>query len=224
MTPAASRPRGFTLLEIMIAVAISSIIGVVIFGAFQRAYAIKDSIEAADERYSTARVALSRMAREISLSFISEHYDHKRFRERPTIFKSDHSGDRDALLFTSFAHERLFRDAKESDQALLEYKMDSDPDRPGEYALWRREKVHFDEDMERGGQKALLAEGVTSLNFWFWDWKKNEWTTDWNTASTERIPQLPVRVRIRIGLRMPDGKEKKFETQTKIAMIRPLDF
>ena len=39
--------------------------------------------------------AMSRIAREVSVAFLSEHYDHKRFRERPTIFKGENSGDRD---------------------------------------------------------------------------------------------------------------------------------
>src|SRR5207253_973296 len=135
----ASMTRGFTLLEVMIAVAISAVIGVLMMGSFQRAYSAKELIESQDERYSVARLSLNRIAREVSVAFLSEHYDHKRFRERPTIFKGENSGDRDTLMFTAFAHDRLYRDAKESDQALIEYKIDSDPDRPGTYALFRRE-------------------------------------------------------------------------------------
>ena len=218
-----TRARGFTLIEVMIAVSISAIIGVLVAGSFQRTIYAKDLIESQDERYSAVRLAMTRMSREISMAFLSERYDHKRFRERPTIFKGNDSGDRDSLIFTAFAHERLFRDAKESDQSLLEYKLDTDPDHQGLYALFRREKVHLDTDPERGGTLAMLCDNVTSLDFAYWDWKKKDWTNEWSTASAERASQLPLRVRIRLEVKMPDGKNKKFETQTRIAMIRPLD-
>ena len=51
---------------------------------------------------------------------MSDRYDPKRYRDqndRPTNF----IGERDRLLFTSFAHQRLYTDAKESDQMVVEY-------------------------------------------------------------------------------------------------------
>jgi hypothetical protein len=105
----------------------------------------------------------------------------------------------------------------------VEYFVDVDPDSPGEYALFRREKVHIDDEPDRGGTKAPLLRHVTGFDVSYYDWQKEEWARDWSTAPGER-PLLPTRVRVKLTLRMPDGKDKAFETQARIAIVRPLDF
>jgi general secretion pathway protein J len=214
------RQRGFTLLEVTIAVAITAVMAAMAFGAFRRAAAARDLTDEQEERFAGARVALSRMSSELSQAFLSEHYDHKRFpRERPTLFR----GRADGILFASMSHERLVRDARESDQALLEYALDRDADFTGEQALFRREKVRLDDEPDRGGSRAVLCHHVKSLELAYWDWSKQEWVSQWSTAPGER-PLLPTRVRVKLTLRMPDGRDQPFETQARIAIVRPLDF
>ena len=214
------RQRGFTLLEVTIAVAITAMMGAMALGAFRRAADARDLTDAQQERFAGARVALSRMSREISMAFLSDHYDRRRFpRERPTLFR----GRPDGLLFATMAHERLARDAKESDQALVEYELDRDPDSPDGQALFRREKVRLDGEPDRGGARAVLCHHVKKLELSYWDWSKQEWVREWSTAPGER-PLLPTRIRIRLELGMPDGKAQPFETEARIAIVRPLDF
>ncbi len=216
--------RGFTLIEVMIAIGISAAMGVMALGSFQRAHAARELTQAQEERFGGARRTLSRLARELSMAYLSEHYDSKRFRERPTLFRGKDRGRRDDLLFTSFSHQRLVRDAKEADQALLEYTVDSDPEHPGKLALFRREKLHLDEDPDRGGDKQMVLQNVTGFDAQFWDWKKQEWVNDWVSSAVERQGTLPTRVKVRLSLEMPNGKEENFETQARVAIIRPLDF
>jgi len=216
--------RGFTLVEVIIAVAITAVIGVTVAGSFRRAADARELAEAQDERFTGARLALSRMAREVTEAFLSEHYDRKRFRERLTVFRGKDSGDRDELLFATFTHARLRRDAKESDQAVVEYRLDPNPERPGEQALFRREKARLDDEPDRGGTRALVLEHVKGFDAQFWDWKKQEWVREWDSSTVERQGTLPTRVRLRLRLAMPDGKDRSFETQARIAIIRPLDF
>ena len=215
---------GFTLIEVMIGVAITAMMGVMVMGAFQRAYSAKELVESQDERFTSARVALTRMAREVSQAFLSDHYDRKRFREPPTLFRGKDRGERDELLFASMSHERLVRDAKESDQAVVEYTVEPDPDHQGEQALFRREKPRIDDEPERGGAKAIVCEHVATFDVQYWDWKRQEWAREWVTNSVERGNVLPTRVRLRLGVKMPDGKNRVFETQARVAIIRPLGF
>ena len=77
---------GFTLLEVMIAVAVLGLIGGLTWKSFDAASDLKSRIERAEERDQTVRGAMNRIAREVSMAFLSEHYDTKRFRERPTRF------------------------------------------------------------------------------------------------------------------------------------------
>jgi len=220
MTPA----RGFTLVEVTIAVAITAVIGLTVAGSFRRASDARELAEQQDERFTGARMALTRMSREVTEAFLSEHYDRKRFRERPTVFRGKDSGERDELLFATFTHARLQRDAKESDQAVVEYKLDSDPERRGELALFRREKGRIDDEPDRGGSRAVVLEHVKGFDVQYWDWKRQEWVREWDSSTVERQGWLPTRVRMRVRLSMPDGKDRSFETQARIAIIRPLDF
>jgi len=220
VTPA----RGLTLIEVLIASAITAIIGALVAGSFARAGGARDLAEAQDQRFTGARLTLTRMARELSQAYLSEHYDHKRFRDRPTLFRGTDRGDEDEVLFTTFSHPRLVRDAKESDQAVVEYAVAPDPGWPGERSLWRREKAHIDDDPERGGSRAVVLEHVKGFDVQYWDYKKEEWVREWDTAQAERGAFLPTRVRVRLRLSMPDGKDRTFETQARIAIVRPLQF
>jgi len=215
--------RGFTLIEVMIAISITAVIGAMTLGAFQRTQALRQAVEEQDERVSGARTALSRMAREVTGAFVSEHYDRRRYRDRPTLFRGKDGGGRDDLLFATMDHVRSLRDAKESDQMVVEYFVEADPSEPGEYALVRREKVRIDAEPDRGGTQASLLHHVTGFTAAYWDWQKQEWAKEWTTAPGNQT-LLPTRVKLKLTLRMPDGAERSFETQARIAVIRPLDF
>jgi len=218
------RRAGFTLLEVLIAVAVLGMIGAVTWKAFDGAYDLKSRVERAEERDQTARAALERMSREVSMTFLSEHYDHKRFRTRPTFFRlRDGRGEAD-LMFTSFAHERLHLDAKESDRAVFQYRLERDEN--GTMSIFRRVKPHIDEEPDRGGEKALLAEDVIRFTVQVWEPKDREWRDEWDTSSATRAGQLllPPRVKIAITLKDEQGKERTWSTQARIALDSPLEF
>jgi general secretion pathway protein J len=216
--------RGFTLMEVMIAVAVLAMIGGITYKAFDGAYDLKSRVEKAEDRDQAVRGALQRIAREVSMSFLSEHYDRKRFRERPTFFRlKDGRGEAD-LIVSSFAHERLSIDAKESDQAIFEYKLDRDED--GNNSIFRRVKPILDEDWERGGEKAVLAENVLKFSVEAWEPKNREWRPEWDSNSVQRGNSvlIPPRVKISITIKDENGKEKTWSTQARIHLNTPLDF
>lgn len=220
------RAGGFTLLEVLIAVAVLGLIAGMTWKSFDGAYMVKGRIEQAEERDQMVRGALNRLAREISMSFLSDHYDRKRFRERPTLFRL-RDGRREAdVIFTSFGHERLHVDAKESDQALFEYSIGPDPRDGSRRDLFRRVKPLLDEDPERGGDKAAIAEGVVGFSVEAWDPKDREWRAEWNSNGADRTGGVlvPPRVRLSLTVRDEDGKDKTYTTQAKVFLTQPLDF
>ena len=220
------RESGFTLLEVLIAVAVLGLIGGLTFKSFETANDLKKRIEKAEERDQMMRAALSRMAREISMTFLSEHYDKKRYRTRPTLFRLK-DGRREAkLLFTSFAHERLYTDAKESDQGIFEYELATSDDGSGRVDLFRRTKAIIDEEFERGGDKQPLAEDVLQFSVQCWDPKDREWRDEWDSNSVKQTGSvlLPPRVKLTLVFKDENDKEKTLTTQTKIFLGQPLDF
>jgi len=216
--------RGFTLLEVMIAIAVLALIGTLTYKSFDSAYDLKRRVEAAEDRDQTVRGALDRIGREVSMTFLSEHYDRKRFRERPTFFRLK-DGRREAILtVTSFAHQRLHVDAKESDQAVFEYRLERDD--AGRTSLFRRVKAQIDEEPDRGGAKAILAEDVLRFTVQAWDPRDREWRDEWDSNSPQRTggALVPPRVRVAITVKDEQGKERTWSTQSRLLLTSPLDF
>jgi len=211
--------RGFTLLEVMIAVAITAVIGSMAAGVYQQVDRAASAARDQGERYAGARLALTRLSRELSMAFLSEHYDRARFRDRPTLFK----GESDQLLFSTMAHVRLAQDAKESDQAMVEYLVERDPV-SGTDALYRREKVRIDDEPDRGGRKDLVATHVKGISLQYWDLKRKEWVREWSTRTPEKLNELPTRIRIALEIVLADGRIEKFTTQARVAITTPLEF
>ncbi len=152
------------------------------------------------------------------MAFLSEHYDKARFRDRPTLFK----GDEDSLLFTTMAHTRRYLDTAESDQAVVEYRVERDP-RPA-----RRRSTGGEGEHRRrarpGGRADLVANHVTRLGLQYWDRGRKEWIREWSTRTPEKLNELPTRVRIELEVRLADGRTEKFTTQSRVAITAPLDF
>lgn len=214
-----ARARGFTLVEVVIAVAITATIGAMTIGSLRQVDRAAEVARDQNERYAAARLALSRIAREVSMAFISDNFDRSQLRERPTLFV----GREDELLFTTFAHQRLYRDARESDQAVVEYVLDRDPDRAGEQALFRREKARIDDQPDRGGRRDLVADHVASFRLAYWDPKRRDWSREWSTRSTEHAQELPSLVRIELAVKLADGRTERFTTETRVELRAPLD-
>lgn len=210
---------GFTLIEVVIAIAITSFIGVVIGVSFNTTIQNKDIIEGQAEHYRMLRASMNRMVREIGAAYVSDRYDPKRYRDafdRPTNFV----GKRDQLLFTTMAHQRLYADAKESDQMVVEYSVKSSPDpkAKGRQDLVRREKVQIEERMERGGTEDVLFEGAKKIEFQYWNSERKQWEDEWDTRRTERKSILPTRVKITLTANDENGKEVKYTTQARIML------
>jgi general secretion pathway protein J len=216
--------RGFTLMEVMIAIAVLAMIGAVTYKSFDAANDLKSRVEKAEDRDQAVRGALNRIAKEVSMTFLSEHYDKKRFRERPTFFRlKDGRGEAD-LAVTSFAHERLSIDAKESDQAIFQYKLERQDD--GTNAITRRVNPIIDEDWQRGGATAVLCDNVLKFSVEAWEPKTREWRPEWDSNSIQRTNSIliPPRVRIAITVKDENGRERTWTTQARVHISQVLDF
>lgn len=214
--------KGFTLLEVMVALSILAVLATLVWSTFSPTMDAKNLAGEQADKYHGLRLAMGRMSSEISMAFISDRYDSSRHRERPTRFVAKDSSDKDTLLFTTMGHERRYEDAKESDQSVVEYRLDRDPENRDRTALIRREKTVIDEDLEDGGVEVVVATDIEGLNLEYWDPQEKEWAREWDTTRIERAGRLPERVRITLTAPGDDGKPRKFTTQTTVFMQTPL--
>ena len=212
-------PRGFTLLEVIIAVAVTSFIGLTLGFAFNSTAGTKEVMETQAEHYRMLRTAMNRMEREIAAAYVSDRYDAKRYRDafdRPTNFV----GGKERLMFTSLAHQRLYADAKETDQMLVEYQVKSSTEKGARSRndLFRREKTLLEDRMDRGGTEDVLFEGVKRVEFAYWDAEKKQWVDEWDTRRNERKGLLPTRVKIVLTAVDETNREVKYTTQARIML------
>ena len=219
-TPAA---RGFSLMEILVAAALLAMMGALMWSAFSSTLDAKERIEATAERMDELRIAMSRMANELSTAFISQHFA-KDERRTKTIFKEGGGGIGDRITFTSFANQPLVQDANESDQLVIAYYVDTDPDDASHQSLIRRFKRRIDEDPEQGGVEEVLCTNVKEVVFDYWSDSAGEWKESWDTEGLDTPNILPKRVRITMLAKDEQDREIKLSTQTAIPLWQTLNF
>jgi general secretion pathway protein J len=216
---------GFTLMEIMVSIAILSGMTILLWGSFSLSSRSKRRIEEIEDRYHQIRIAMGRLTREISLAFLSKH-DIPGTNKPRTMFVSSRSHGVDELTFSNLAHVVLKANAKESDQCLIRYFGAPDPEDRKRIHLMRYEsrRLGGERVMEQGSTFVLL-EDVEELHFEFFDDQLNEWKERWNTTSADGQPdRLPAKVRLTLTLRDEYGRRITFVSAARIFLRDPMWF
>jgi prepilin-type N-terminal cleavage/methylation domain-containing protein len=231
------RQAGMTLMEIMIALAIMSVMLVLAWKTISNTSEGRRSFEEYEERNQELRVAMGRMVADFEASYLSLDEgcppgstcppyvtDHPR-----TIFQARASGKVPKIRFSTLGHRVLWADANESEQTVIEYlaRNNPDPDHASEVDLLRREQrrpSNLPPDQEPSDYD-VLAHDIQSLKLEFWNWRTLEWVEMWDTTQSDgNRGWLPSRVRITLVVKGLDGKEIKLVTQARVYMQEPLNF
>ncbi len=219
--------RGFTLLEVILAVSILALVGTMIYGGFSQTALNKARVEEDVDHSRIVHIALERMTRELSMAFVSTHLNPSpELRPWYTAFIGKDNGRKDRVDFTSFSHRRLYRNAKESDQNEISYFVTEHPDDPDVDVLARREQNRIDDDPRRGGKSQILVENVEEFNLEYYDPELSDWVQTWDTVNALGQPnRLPTQVRIRLAVKDPrrSGQSQVFGTRVSIPMTYALN-
>jgi len=214
--------RGVTLVEIALAVAILATMATLIAGSLGRSFEAQDTVREIDARYHNIRVAMNRMVREVSLAFLTTNDRHGVERIWMTAFKLEDRSDFDRLYFTSFAHQILRANAKESDQCEIEYFGETDDEDSSKMNLMRREDPRIDAEPDKGGRNYVLAEHITKFQVRVFDERLQDWTDEWDTEKPDYAGRLPTVVEIRMEILDENDKPLSFVTKTRINLPRAL--
>ncbi len=193
----AASDRGFTLLEIMVAMAVTGMIVVAIWAATSQTAKARNIVEYSQDKYHEVRVAFDMLNRDISSAFLSYHRGVEATHD--TIFIGTDGGSQDSIDFASFSHTRRFFDAKESDQAEISYFLADDPEKSGVLNLVRRSSPILDRNALEGGQTMILVSNVNAFDVEYYDIANKEWQDEWDTTQTTGEGNvLPIQVRIKL--------------------------
>ena len=225
--------RAFTLIELLIAIAVLAMITTLLYGAFDGLERTKEGVTRVADRYHQGRATLQRIAYELGGAYISAHAPPD---QNLVAIRTAFVGTRDMPVarvdFNSFSNRRFDKDSKESDQAELSYFGSPNPDGSGEIDLARRISSRLDLEPERGGRVEVMATDVDLFDLSYLDAATGQWTDKWD--STQALGQhnkLPLQVRVLLvlngGARSSVERSRqplRFITKVALAMRDPLTF
>lgn len=213
-----SRTSGMSLIEVMIAITILAMISTLVYSGFTTTARHKARIEAEIDRSHLISAALERMVREISMAYVSQQgnaSNQNGVGAVLTTFYGKDQGTRDRLDFTAFAHQRLFRNAHESDQCEISYFVTDHPEED-RLVLARREQNRIDERPDRGGRVEILLDDVKGIDFEYLDPMTIEWSRSWDAIGAAGQPnRLPMQVRIVLSIPDPRRPSRTIKVGTR---------
>ena len=186
--------RAFTLVEVLIALAILAMIVVSTFTIFRSASKSWQKGETRSERYQNARNAIYKISTEISQAVINSN----------PLCKF--TGDKNKVSFISF----VSTESGVFELSELEFWLDG-----AKRLLMRNDDVDPDYDFTTYDHSDVLSENVSELEFSYFDGAV--WTDVWNSDQALGVG-LPKAVKIKI--RVEDKKSKEGEIFEVIARLR----
>ena len=202
---------GFTLIEIMVATALASIILIMAYASYR---SIFDSIKRSTGRsefYENVNLALMKIDQDISNAYYTRANKNITF-----ICENDRGNSR--LDFVTVNHNdflmtgKMNTPARMSDVRGVGYFLREAKNTVDLFHLIKREKVNYwDEDPLGGGTEHLLLPNVVSLKFEFH--KGNDWADDWDSRQNNMFPRA---VKTTLVVKNYQAQEEKFEFVTLI--------
>ena len=195
---------GFTLIEVMTATLISSLILVMSYTAYNTIFKTIMNISGYSEFYQNINLTLMRIDRDIANMYY-------KIDNPNTVAVAE--GEKARVKF-----DFLTAEAKEfniigdpasanpqSDIIKVGYFLERDDKIPDLYKLMRRHDIHYDDKPLEGGTESLILENVTDLLFEFK--QGNDWAKKWDSRDTKHFPTA---VKTTLKVRDYNGIEETF--------------
>ena len=200
-----SSRRGMTLIESMVAISILLVMSIMIAQTLANSIEFNRLLSQRDETTRGARVALATIHRAVPLAYLTPNIGGVERYE--TVF-AGLDQDPDQLFLATLAHDRLYMDSRESDQAEISIFAEDAPPEVGKgQVLYIRESQLVDEEPAEGGKVLPLAYNVRSFNLRYLDQISGEWKDEWDTRAPDTQYRLPRAVEIALVLMAPDPED-----------------
>lgn len=223
---------GFSLIEVMISIAILALISVMIVQTTSRSFQLREDLASEGEFHNSIKLAMNVMERDITHVFspLMMMIKPKASTEGTAIpvtnpnvstfwgVPMDSSGLRNSrfqgqerkMSFISSSHERVYKDARESYFVKVTYNIEADPKpapgQEGTLALFRTINTNaFDtEGDERKTDKTYrILAGIKSANFQYFQRGKDVWIKSWDTANKDFMNHFPDTVELLLDVLGP---------------------
>lgn len=193
---------GFTLLEVLVASAIMSLVLAALYGVFSQTFKSKQLAEDRAERARTARIALLRLGEDLQ-SALPPSTGAARFTSE-TRLAQDFPDD--TLSFVTLTRATLTNRAAEGDLSEVGYALELDPVNPVHKQLVRRVRFALAPAGNSADERAPLLFLVQGLQFRFFDGRG--WRKEWRPEATQG--QLPQAVEATLYMADSRGEVARF--------------
>jgi prepilin-type N-terminal cleavage/methylation domain-containing protein len=201
----AEGPKGFTLLEILIAIFILGTVLSTIFASYTGTFRVIQETEARTDVYAMARVALSRMQEDVESAYVypQKASDEDLLETQEAQFvgedKTVDGNDADSLRFLSTAQILLSEEDKHSGLTEIRYYVKESEETEG-LVLYRSDTPELQEKPEPDTGGAVLCEGLSSVRFTYRDREGTEYDS-WDSLGRQDDTRLPAMVSILLEFR-----------------------
>lgn len=213
--------RGFTLIEVMIGVALLASMSVLMYSTVNRSLSSKEYVEKKNEGVHGVRVILDKMIRDVNQAFMANVV----FRGAQGEFQTGFKGQESFMEFSTMSHYHYLPNEKDSDQVVVGYRLESND--KSLYKLMRRESNRLTKNLDEGGKEFDVLDNIKKLELKYYDANKKEWVNDWDSTSLSALGKLPEAVQINITVaELADDesdtikKEISFSTVAMIGMYQ----
>ena len=198
--------RGFTLLEVMITLAILASMVFMVSQLLQSSFDMRMAISQTDKVTKKSNIILNRLSYDIGHAFLlSTRHDRSRTGgKRRTIFKIEKKGESDVISFTYTAHKPTKAGQKESDLSYVVYEVRPSKKYSNRSNLYRGEFPRVPDRFRELPPMKIFATDVKTIRFDAWN--GDDWSRDgWDSSSRDTSNLLPTKVRIVIRLWSEDA-------------------
>lgn len=212
---------GFTLIEVLLALAIFTIIGIATAKHIQQIRTTKEKAFHDLELYSGVRAAIGMFRNDLSQAF-HVPYDDLGEEAKAAVIQNvavPHTifdGRKAQMIFTSLSHRAYYAARRESEQTEISYFLQ---DRRGAKnpSLMKRESTLIDDNLYEGGSIYTLLDNVSQFELSYWDEKASRWVDDWSSDDGQYRDRFPLAVRLKLTCEDEYNKKVSLETEFKLA-------
>jgi len=219
-------PQGFTLAEILIAIAIFALLVSVVMGSFSGVFSQTESLALQRANMDMARSCFTRLAIDLSNIYVEKapFYKPSELAE-PSIYRflataASNAADSEILLqFASRAHIDFSGQGKQGIAVIRYYLEPMVTQDTATFRLRRSDALVYGDELPEIKSDPILCENIVTVKFECLD-ADGETHEEWDSSSQDQGSATPRAVRIRLELFTPDGPAL-YETLLALPLWRP---
>lgn len=216
-----NKKSAFTLIELLLALAIFTVVAIATARSLQQIRNTKEMAFKDLDRYGSMRTALAVLRDDVRQAFHILYDDLGKdavallSQARPTAH-TIFDGRKNSLVITSLSHRVYYKNRRESEQAELSFFL-QEKGKSRNASLMKRESGRIDADLYQGGAVYTLLDDVLSLEFQYWDAQTGKWVDDWSSDGGNYRDKFPPSVKVKLTAVGENDQRLSAETQFKIA-------